>query len=60
MNREYKIVHTDTRPFSPVERMSEFKRQAAYHPELNHAVANQFYKMFSQKEYRNECIYSSR
>lgn len=53
MNLSSEIINKDTRPLSNQDRLSQFKAKAVYVPELNHVIGNQFYKMFSQKEYKN-------
>lgn len=40
-------ITQDTHQPSPEERLSNFKAQAAYHPELANIVANQFFKQFN-------------
>jgi hypothetical protein len=43
-------ITADTRQPTPEERLSNFKAQAAYHPELVNMIGNQFFKQFNQAQ----------
>jgi len=42
------VTRSDVQP-KPAERLSEFKRKAAYAPELFQLIGNQFTKQFQQE-----------